>query len=57
MYEMPFRPPDVYNGVIHIPNLTLNFSAKLRGLTVVYVVLTRQHSIPKRSGTKLVNSN
>jgi hypothetical protein len=24
--------PNFYKGVIHIPNLTLNFSAKLRGL-------------------------
>jgi hypothetical protein len=24
--------PDFYKGVIHIANLTLNFSAKLRGL-------------------------
>jgi hypothetical protein len=32
MHEVPFQTPDVYKGVIHIPNLTLNFSAKLRGL-------------------------
>jgi hypothetical protein len=42
MYEIPFQTPGRLQSllkvhVIHIPNLTLNFSAKLRGLLMEYV--------------------